>query len=145
MRARDFSLEALNKKAPIGKKRDGTAYRVVLADDSAVMRKIVTRCFKAEAFEICAEGTNGEEALELYKEHSPDLVSLDINMPVMNGIEALKRILAYDSNAVIVMLTSEANRDTVMEAIALGARGYIVKPPERSAVAETLKRALRIQ
>ena len=144
MRARSSPLDALNKTNPIGIQQSGKAYRAVVVDDSSIMRKIVSRCLMAEAFDICAEGATGSEAIELYKLYEPDLMTLDINMPEMNGIEALKKILEFNSKACVVMLTSEAHKDTVMEAIAIGARGYIVKPPERIAVIETLKRALRI-
>lgn len=144
MRYRESPVDALIRNKPLGLKPDDSAYRVVVIDDSIMMRKIVSRSFRAEGFEICAEGSTGEEAIAIYKEHMPDLMSMDINMPLVSGIEALQRILAFDPNACIVMLTSEADKHTVMKAIALGARGYIVKPPERVAVNAALKRALKI-
>lgn len=117
-------------------------YRVLVADDSTTMRKIVGQHLKSEAFEICGEAANGQEALELYKELSPDAVTLDINMPVMNGVDALKKILEYDKNARIVMLTSEGQRETVIDAIKMGARGYIVKPPNKTIVCEKVLYAI---
>jgi len=93
-------------------------------------------------YEICGEAANGQEALDLYKELSPDAVTLDINMPVMDGIDALKAILDFDKNARIIMLTSEGQRDTVIDAIKMGARGYIVKPPNKTIVCEKVKYAI---
>ena len=105
MKARDV-MENVNRKRPEGIKSDDQSFRVLVVDDSATMRKIITQHLKAEAYKICGEASNGEEALELYKELAPDVVTLDINMPVMSGLEALKRILDYDRGAKVLMVTS---------------------------------------
>ena len=135
-------MTAIDDKKPGGLKQMEKPYRVLVADDSTTMRKIVGQHLKSEAFEICGEAANGQEALELYKELSPDAVTLDINMPVMNGVDALKKILEYDKNARIVMLTSEGQRETVIDAIKMGARGYIVKPPNKTIVCEKVLYAI---
>ena len=142
MRAKDNIMESLNKKRPEGLNKLDQSYKVLVVDDSSTMRRIIIQQLKSEAYEICGEASNGEEALQLYKEKDPDIVTLDINMPIMDGVEALKRILEYNKNARIVMLTSEGQKETVIDAISLGARGYIVKPPNKVKVCESVKKAL---
>lgn len=78
----------------------------------------------------------------MYKELEPDVVTLDINMPVMDGVEALKKILDWDKEAKVVMLTSEGQKQTVINAISLGAKGYIVKPPNKAKVCAKVKSVL---
>lgn len=107
MRAKDDILNALNHKKPDGINKLDQPYRILVVDDSATMRKIIGQQLKSEAYEICGEASNGKQAIELYKEMQPDVVTLDINMPEMDGMEALKRILECDRNARVVMLTAD--------------------------------------
>ncbi len=81
-------------------------------------------------------------AAPLFKESTPHVVTLDVNMPVMDGIAALKAILEHDKGARVVMLTSEGEKSIVMQAIAAGAKGYVVKPPVRARLCEAVKKAL---
>lgn len=143
MKVRNDVVSAINAKRPDGMNPDEKPYRVLVADDSTTMRKIVGQHLKSEAYEVCGEATNGKEAVEMYKELDPDAVTLDINMPQMNGIEALKAIVEFDQNARIVMLTSEGQRETVVEALKIGARGYVVKPPNKAVVCEKVKQAIQ--
>ncbi len=143
MKVKDDILSAINAKKPDGINGFERSYRVLVADDSTSMRKIVGQHLRSEAYEICGEAANGKEALELYKELGPDAVTLDINMPVMDGLDALKAILEYDKDARIVMLTSEAQKSTVVDALKMGARGYVVKPPNKAAVCEKVKKAIQ--
>lgn len=143
MKVRNDVVSAINAKRPDGISPSEKAYRVLVADDSTTMRKIVGQHLKSEAYEICGEATNGQEAVDLYKELDPDAVTLDINMPIKTGIEALKEIIAFDANARIVMLTSEGQRETVVDALKVGARGYIVKPPNKAVVCEKVKQAIQ--
>ena len=115
---------------------------MLVVDDSATMRKIVGQQLRSEAYEICAEASDGAEALERYKELEPDVVTLDINMPNVSGLEALKGILSWDKQAKIVMLTSEGQRDTVLQAVSRGAKGYVVKPPNKAKLCAAVKNAL---
>ncbi len=142
MRVRRDLVEVLNKKRPEGLNRNNQPYRVLVVDDSSTMRRIIGQQLKAEAYEICGEAENGADGLQLYKELDPDVVTLDINMPVMDGLETLKRMLTYDKNAKIVMLTSEGQKQIVMECITKGAKDYIVKPPNKVKVCEKVKKAL---
>lgn len=136
-------MNSMNRKEPEGLNEFNQPYKVLVVDDSSTMRKIVSQQLRAEAYEICGEASNGLKAVEMFKELSPDLVTMDVNMPEMDGIEALKSILEYDKNARVVMLTSEGQKQVVLSAISMGAKGYIVKPPQKIKVCETVKKALQ--
>lgn len=142
MKAREDIVHVLNQKKPEGLNKFDKPYRVLVVDDSATMRKIISQQLKSELYEICGEASNGEEAFQMYKEQEPDVVTLDINMPVVDGIAALKSILDYDKEARVVMLTSEGQKQTVVESISMGAKGYIVKPPNKAKVCAKVKSVL---
>jgi CheY-like chemotaxis protein len=115
---------------------------IMLVDDEAHIRKFISLLLRHLGVSKIFEATNGSEALELYKKETPDLVMLDVNMPVMDGIETLRALKALNPDCVVVMLTSLANRQTIDEAVALGAANYIRKdaPPEEigRALADTI-------
>jgi CheY-like chemotaxis protein len=115
---------------------------ILLVDDEAHIRKFISLLLRHLGIAKIFEAKNGKEALEVYQRESPDLVMLDVNMPVMDGIETLRALKQLNPDAVIVMLTSLANRQTIDEAVALGAANYIRKdaPPEDigRALAETI-------
>jgi two-component system chemotaxis response regulator CheY len=92
---------------------------------------------KSDDYEICGEAGNGKEAVSQYKELKPDIVTLDINMPEMNGKEALKAILEIDPNAKVVMMTSEGKAEA-LEAVSLGAKSFVEKPATPENLIETL-------
>ena len=101
--------------------------RVVLADDEAHVRLYVKTVVKSMGCEVVGEASNGQEALELFERLSPDLVLLDINMPVMDGISALKALRAKSDKVAIVMLTSLASADIVQECLDAGANYHLRK------------------
>jgi CheY-like chemotaxis protein len=105
---------------------------IMLVDDEAHIRKFISLLLRHLGVERIFEAPNGSVALEVYKRENPDLVMLDVNMPVMDGIETLRALKAINPDCVVVMLTSLANRQTIDEAVALGAANYIRKdaPPE---------------
>ncbi len=138
----DKLTEIINVKEPRGKNKNGESYRVLMVDDSSTVRKLGAQMLRSEMFEICGEAADGYQAFQAYKELKPDVVTMDVNMPVMNGIEALRQILAYDKNAKVVMVTSEGHRDMVLEAVKLGAKGYVVKPFRKDPFCEQLKLAI---
>ncbi|NLY88816.1 MAG: response regulator [Firmicutes bacterium] len=119
------------------------AHRIMLVDDAKVMRLMLTRIFEKAGYEIAGEASNGLEAVEKYKEIKPDLVMMDITMPEMSGIDAVKEIRKFDPDARIIMCTAMGQRPLVVEAITAGALNYIVKPFTPSKVLETVKEALR--
>jgi two-component system chemotaxis response regulator CheY len=142
MRAVGDVVNAINQKRPDGLNKLDKPYRVLVVDDSSTMRKIVVQHLKSEAYDVCGEAGNGKEAVDRFKELAPDVVTMDINMPEMDGIAALKAILSYDAKARVVMLTSEGEKNIVLQAITAGAKGYCVKPPVRAKLCETVKKAL---
>jgi CheY-like chemotaxis protein len=105
---------------------------ILLVDDEAHIRKFISLLLRHLGVTRIFEAANGSIALEVYNRETPDLVMLDVNMPVMDGIETLRALKAINPDCVVVMLTSLANRQTIDEAVALGAANYIRKdaPPE---------------
>jgi|SRR5450432_3646464 two-component system chemotaxis response regulator CheY len=100
---------------------------ILLVDDEAHIRKFVRLLLRHLGVTKIFEAANGKEGLEVYEKERPDLVMLDINMPVMDGIETLRALKAMNPDSVVVMLTSLANRQMIGEAVALGAANYIRK------------------
>ena len=105
---------------------------ILLTDDEPHIRKFMSLILRAFDNPRILEAANGAEAVELYKQHQPDMVLLDVNMPVLDGVQALTQIMQLDPNAVVVMLTSLANRQTVEECQQLGAVDYIRKDTPRA-------------
>jgi two-component system chemotaxis response regulator CheY len=130
------------RKLPEGINEIGEPYKVLIVDDSSTMRQIIKRALMSEMYSICGEASDGSQAVEMFKNLDPDIVTLDINMPHKDGLQALKEIRQYDKNAKVVMLTSESDRSSVIEAIAFGATGYIAKPPDRATLCNKVKQAL---
>ena len=94
---------------------------ILLVDDEPHIRKFVALILKQLGSPVVFEAGNGQEAVAIYQRENPDLVLLDVNMPVLDGIETLKKLKQVDPNCVVIMLTSVANRQTIDEAIELGA------------------------
>jgi two-component system, chemotaxis family, chemotaxis protein CheY len=111
---------------------------IMLVDDEAHIRKFISLLLRHLGVDRIMEASNGSLALELYKKEQPDLVMLDVNMPVMDGIETLRGLKAINPDCVVIMLTSLANRQTIDQAAALGAANYIRK----DAPSEEIGRAL---
>lgn len=104
---------------------------ILLTDDEAHIRKFIGLILRKFDNPTILEAANGAEAVALYQQHQPDMVLLDVNMPVLDGVQALGQIQQLDPNAVVVMLTSLANRHTVEECLRLGAVDYIRKDTPR--------------
>lgn len=103
-------------------------YSVLVADDSAFLRAWLRRLINNEIFHVIGEARNGKEALISFKEIKPDIVFMDITMPVMGGIEALKKIMEYDVDAQIVMVSSLGQQSIMLDCLRLGAKDFVVKP-----------------
>ncbi|MBN2739171.1 MAG: response regulator [Spirochaetales bacterium] len=127
---------SINTKSPEGLKDSGTPFKIIVVDDSMFVRKQISQILTSEGFEVVAAVGNGQEALDKYKELYPnvDLVTMDITMPVMDGIESLKQILAFDKEAKIIMISAIGKQDLVRESLLIGAKNYIVKPLNRKKV-----------
>lgn len=118
--------------------------RVLIVDDAIFMRRMLADILKKGDYEVCAEAGNGAEAVEKYKEEEPDLVTMDIIMPDMSGIDAVKKIKEIDSDAKIVMVSAMGHQSLVVEAIQAGAKDYVVKPFQPSRVLEAVQRVLKL-
>ena len=114
---------------------------VLIVDDSAFMRMRCVATVKEEGFETL-EAADGVEAVEVYKQRQPNAVLLDITMPNMDGLEALRQIMAFDSKAKVAMVTAMGQQGMVMEAMKAGARDFVVKPFEPDRVKATLQKLL---
>jgi two-component system chemotaxis response regulator CheY len=135
----------INLRKPDGLKADGKAFRVLIVDDSIFVTKQIGQILTSEGFEIAATATNGAEGLEKYKELYPkvDLVTMDITMPVMDGVTALEKIMEFDKNANIIMISALGKQDLVKKSLLLGAKNYIVKPLDRKKVLERVMMTLK--
>ena len=102
--------------------------RAIIADDEAFIRQVLLKMLERLGVEVVGVAENGQEAVQLYRNASPDLVILDIAMPLMDGLEATRAILALDPAAKILMCTSFSGKQYVLEAVKLGAKGYVNKP-----------------
>ena len=103
-------------------------YKILIVDDSSVMRKGIISLMREKIEAEYREAENGEAGVKLFLEFNPDLVTMDINMPGIDGMEALKQIIGHDRKAKVIMLTTEAEKGKIIEAVSMGAKSYIVKP-----------------
>jgi two-component system chemotaxis response regulator CheY len=133
------------ERDPEGLKEDGTAYRVLVVDDSMFIAKQLGQIFTSEGFELAGTAADGAQGLERYKEMYPniDFVTMDITMPVMDGVTALEKILEFDKNAVIIMVSALGKEDVVKKSLLMGAKTYIVKPLDRKKVLERVVSILK--
>ena len=115
--------------------------KVLVVDDALFMRATVKKLLTEAGFDIAGEAENGRVAVDLYQELKPDLVMMDITMPEMDGLAALKEIVKLDPAAKVVMCTALGQERSVMEAMNAGAKDYILKPFNAEKVVEVLKNA----
>ncbi len=113
--------------------------KVLIVDDASVVRLMIKKVLKEGDFEIVGEAVNGVDALKKYKELRPDVVTMDITMPEVDGIQATKDIMAFDEDAKVVILSGIDQKEMLWQAIKAGAASYIVKPFENDRVLSTLK------
>jgi two-component system chemotaxis response regulator CheY len=112
--------------------------RLLVVDDAMIMRKLIKDVALEAGWEIAGEAKNGAEAVELYRSLRPDLVTMDLVMPIMGGNEALRRIRADDPEARVVVVTALDQKQTLMESIRDGAIDFIVKPFDRARIVNLL-------
>jgi len=118
--------------------------RVMIVDDAAFMRMSLRSMLEKNGFEVVAEAENGAVAVQRYKSHHPDLVTMDITMSTMDGISALKEIKEYDPNAKVIMVSALGQEPFIKTAILLGAKYFIVKPFKEEKIIEVLNKVLAI-
>jgi len=138
-------IPSINEKAADGIKPEGTPYKVLVVDDSMFIAKQLGQIFSSEGFEVVATAVDGSQGLEKYKEMHPniDLVTMDITMPVMDGVSALEKILEFDKNAHVIMVSALGKEDVVKKCLLMGAKSYIVKPLDRKKVLERVVSVLK--
>ncbi len=115
---------------------------ILIVDDSLIMRRNLRTILERNGHEVIAEATNGEDAIRLYALHHPDLVTMDITMPILNGIEAVKRITTHYPNASIIVISAFDQRNMLFEAMENGAKHYIIKPITEAKLLQAVKSTL---
>ncbi len=118
------------------------AKNILICDDAAFMRMMIKDILSKNGYEIAGEAENGLKAVEKYREVKPDLVMMDITMPEMDGIQALKKIKEEDPSATISMCSAMGQQAMVIESIQSGAKDFIVKPFDKDRVLEAVKKAV---
>lgn len=113
-----------------------------MVDDAVFMRKMLTDILVKGGHIVVAEAGTGREALERYKECKPDIVTMDITMPDMDGIDGLKAIKEFDSNAKVIMCSAMGQQTMVLDAVQNGAKDFIVKPFQATKVLESIQKLL---
>ena len=117
---------------------------ILIVDDLAFMRMVLKDIVEKAGFRVVGMATNGEEAIEMYEEKRPDIVILDITMPKMDGITALKRILKIDPDAKVIMCSALGQQRLIVQAIQIGAKDFIVKPFQPQRIINAIKKVLDI-
>lgn len=118
------------------------AKNILICDDAAFMRMMIRDILTKNGYNVAGEAENGAKAVEKYTEIKPDLVLMDITMPEMDGIQALKKIKSLDSGAAIIMCSAMGQQAMVIEAIQSGAKDFIVKPFQADRVLEAVKKVV---
>jgi two-component system chemotaxis response regulator CheY len=112
----------------------------VVVDDAVFIRTVLKKMIEeVDGYTVVGEGSNGYEAIEQAKKHQPDVMTLDITMPEMDGIEAVKGVLKVSSKTSILMISAMGQQSMVIDAIKLGAKDFVVKPFEKSRVLQAIK------
>lgn len=122
---------------------DYDALRVMIVDDSPITVRKLTMMLEPLGYQIAATAGNGKAAVATYRDIRPDVVTMDITMPGMDGIEAVRQIIAEFPEAKIVMVTSQGQEKMVLEALKVGARGYVIKPFQEHKIYEAIEKACK--
>jgi len=111
---------------------------VIIVDDSLIIRNILKNILVKHGFNVIGQAQDGEDGYYMYKILKPDLVTMDMSMPNMNGLESLQKIIAFDKKAKVIMVTATGQEIDVVKSVRFGAKGYILKPINKEKIAETL-------
>jgi len=117
---------------------------ILIVDDLAFIKMILKDIVEKAGFRVTGEASNGEEAVSLYEEQRPDVVLMDITMPKMDGITALREIIKIDNNARVIMCSALGQQKLIIQAIQIGAKDFIVKPFKSERVIKSIKKVLDI-
>jgi two-component system chemotaxis response regulator CheY len=141
-----MQVEVVQRFMPKAKKPEGydkklgRLVKVLVVDDEVIVRKLLSQVLKSAGYEIVSEAGDGRRAMDLYKMHRPDIVTLDVEMPVMDGYAALEQILKINPKAVVVMLTNQKEKYVVAKILNAGAKDYILKPINRRVILAKLRK-----
>mgnify|MGYP001810087676 FL=1 len=116
--------------------------RVLIVDDAAFMRSSIRMMLERNGLEVCGEAENGAVAIKRFQELMPDLVTLDITMPEMDGVHALKEIMRIAPAAKVIMVSAMGQEHLVREAVMSGAKGFIVKPFKEDALMSSIRKLI---
>ncbi len=116
--------------------------RILIVDDTAFMRMTLKNVLQKNGYEIVGEAENGQQAVEKYMQETPDLVTMDITMPVMDGIAAIKEIMKTNADAKIIVVSAMGQKSLVIEALSSGAKDFIVKPFQPERILDAVKKVL---
>ena len=122
---------------------DTSALKVLVVDDSPIINRKICMMMDQIGYRVVGTAENGEEAIAVYKQCRPDVVTMDIAMPVMNGIEATRQIVKMYPQATIVMVTSHGQEKMVLDALKAGAKGYVLKPFQPKKIYEVIEKACK--
>jgi two-component system chemotaxis response regulator CheY len=125
-----------------GLRTDGTAIRVMAVDDSPITRKMIKKALEPEGFEIIGEAGNGRDAVELYNKIKPDVITMDVTMPIMDGLQAAQVIKEQNPAQKIIMLSAMSDQDIVAEAQAWGIVHFCSKPFKPEEIVEKILRVV---
>lgn len=134
----------INSKQLEGLNPMGVPYRVLVVDDSIFVQKQISQILISEGFEVIGQASDGVEGFELYKSLHPnvDLVTMDITMPRLDGVSSLSKIIDFDKDAKVIMVSALGKEDLVKDALIAGAKNYIVKPLNRRKVLDHINTVL---
>lgn len=119
--------------------------RILIVDDAAFMRLQIRTMLDKNGYTIVGEAKDGEDAVEKYKRLKPDIITLDITMPIMNGVEALKQIMEFDKNANVLIISAIGLEHIVVKTVLLGAKGFIIKPFDEKKLIDSLDKITLFQ
>lgn len=114
--------------------------KVMIVDDSKTSRRVLRTILESYEYEVVGEAANGKEAVELYREVKPEVVTMDVTMPEMDGLEALELIMKEDAGAKVIMVTAAAQKNKMLDAIKLGAVDFIQKPFEAEQIVSIINK-----
>lgn len=120
-------------------------YKLMIVDDSNIIRNRIERSLKNLSVEVVATASNGEEALRMFQEHKPELITMDLTMPEMDGLECIQRIREISKDTSILVVSALSDRQTGLKALQYGARGFICKPFNEEQLQTALNRMIELK